>query len=256
VDGEVHFAPPVVSVVGDAGAVPLMPQGLLPVDQWVELGPGARFVAKDPRTTRETTFRGPGRARACVDADEESWIAAGAFDSAVGAGETPGAEEWVATPLALLRYGAAKVTVDVPPGGAKGETVKVAAGLVYVWVADDAKGRLLGEEGGARALAALTAEASPGAGHHADTPEAAAERALTKCSTLAQTSRDQAALVLRGGADASFITNQVTTRRLAHAACSVASVRVWALPESPAKATLVTSLRAAGAAYAGLPLGG
>jgi hypothetical protein len=247
-----------------------MQQGLLPIDRWVDLAAGARFVAKDPRTTRETGFRGPGRTRACVDAEEESWIAEGVFESAVGAGETPGAEEWVATPLAVLRYGAAKVTVEV--ASKQPERIRVAAGLVYVWTADDARGRISGGDAGAQALAAgavdegwarvgegrgveLGPTAPPGAGHGQETAEAAAGRALTKCSTLADASREQASVILKGGADASAIASQVTTRRLAHAACSVASVRVWSLPDSEARAKLLSSLRSAVSAYAGLPLG-
>ena len=264
VEGDVHFA---AMLASDAGTVPVMTHGLLPLEGWVDLAPSSRLVAKDPRTTRETSFRGPARVRACVDAEEESWVASGTFESAVGAGEVPGAEEWVATPLALLRYAAAKITVDAP-GQGKAETMKVAAGVVYVWVAADAQGKLLGADGGGLAptnvdegwarlgegQSASVTVAAPAAGHSGEVD--GAERALAKCSTLANTAKEEASAVLRGGADASTVAAQVSTRRLAHAACAVASVRVGSLPDSDKKTALAASLRAADAAYEGLPFGG
>jgi hypothetical protein len=273
VDGDVHFFGPGTPGT-DAGSIPIMAQGHIPVEGWVDLAPASRLVAKDPRTTRETAFRGPARIRACVAAAEESWVASGVFESAVGAGETPGAEEWVATPLALVRYGSAKVTIDVKP---RSVGLKVAAGVVYVWVAGDGRagavrlgtedgggtdGGMLGpgaaDEGWARMgegqAADVTQGAAPGAGHHMDTPEAAAERALTACETIALGSEDLATLVLQGGADASAIRSQVSTRRRAHAACSVASVRVHSLPESDMKASLLRSLLSATGKYESLPL--
>jgi hypothetical protein len=247
-----------------------MAQGLVPVDQWFALGAGARLVAKDPRTTRETVFRGPGRARACIDASEESWVGAGTFEASVGAGETPGAEEWVATPLILLRYEAAKASVDVPQAPTAQEAIKVAAGTAYVWVAEDARATpvmgMSAPEGGAPSIGdegwtrlgegqslSVAAMASPAAGHAGVTSLAFAQRAVTKCSALSAASRELASVVLHGGADAAVIASQVTTRRLAHAACSVASVRAGGLPETEETAPLLTALRAATAAYANLP---
>jgi hypothetical protein len=269
VEGDVHFPVP-----GNGGTVPLMVQGLIPVEGWVDLGAASRLVAKDPRTTRETAFRGPAHIRTCVAAAEESWVASGVFESAVGAGETPGAEEWVATPLALVRYASSKVTVDVR---SRSVGVKVAAGVVYVWVAGDARsgavrlgtqdggsvdgGNLIpgaSDEGWARmgeGQAADIAEgAAPGAGHHMATPEAAAQRAVAACETFALGSEELATLVLHGGADASAIRSQVSTRRRAHAACSVASVRVHSLPESDMKGSLLRSMASATGKYEGLPL--
>jgi hypothetical protein len=209
--------------------------------------------------------------RPCVDAEEESWVANGTFESAVGAGEAPGAEEWVATPLALVRYAAAKVAIDVPAMPTKGEALRVTGGVAYVWVSDDARAKLVSGDGGALApstldegwarmgegqSAEIVASAAPGAGHRGETPEAAARRAMTKCGMLADAAREGAAAILRGSADGGTIASQVSTRRLAHAACAVASVRVGSLPESDAKASLLATLKAKDAAYAGLPLGG
>ena len=115
------------------GLTPVLLQGLAPIEAWVGLAKGARLVVKDPRTTRETSFRGisgPARARACVGFAEESWVAAGRFESSVGAGEAPGAEEWIVTPFGVVRYAAAKVTVDVQPRDAE---VKLDSGVAFAW---------------------------------------------------------------------------------------------------------------------------
>jgi hypothetical protein len=55
-----------------------------------------------------------------------------------------------------------------------------------------------------------------------------------------------------GGANTSSITRQVTTRRLARAACAVASLRVNALPPADA-APLLRPLADANSAWSGLP---
>ena len=105
VDGEVRSE--------DDGGTPVALSSGIALDPWIDLVSGARLVAKDPRTTRETTFRGPARVRACVDSIEESWVDSGSFESSVGAGESPGAEEWVVTPLGVVRFAAAKLGVQV-----------------------------------------------------------------------------------------------------------------------------------------------
>src|SRR6516225_7041636 len=69
--------------------------------------------------------------RACVTHREESWLTAGRFESAIGAGETPGAEEWVVTPFGVVRYMAAKVAVEVR---ARDASVAVGSGPVFLWL--------------------------------------------------------------------------------------------------------------------------
>src|SRR5215472_9658771 len=98
VEGRIAFVPLVLTDAGvsqlDAG---ISAMGPVPSDQWLDLAAGARLVARDPNSTRETSFTGPARALACVDFDEESWLVRGTFDSVPGAGERPGGEEWVVT---------------------------------------------------------------------------------------------------------------------------------------------------------------
>jgi hypothetical protein len=256
VDGDVH-----VDTGADAGTTPLLLQGLVPTEAWVALAKGARFVAKDPRTTRETTFLGPGRARACVDYGEESWVESGTFESSVGAGETPGAEEWVVTPLGVARYAAAKLSVEVRPADV---TVAVASGVAFVWTPDDVSpSAQLGkgsvppaplplEEGWRRVDANAKATLAPPSGRAASSPLDGARNATAQCTTLSSSTRELA-IVLLGGADAGTIGQQVTTRRLARAACAVAAVRIHALPPSGAAASLTASLGAAREQWNTLP---
>lgn len=109
----------------DGGAV--LPGELLTQD-FVELGAGGKLSVKNGTTTREMIFEGPGSVRACVSGDEEMWMSSGNFTSVIGAGESPGAEVWVVTPQAVVRYGSGvhlkmtvsntKVDVDLKSGDA------------------------------------------------------------------------------------------------------------------------------------------
>jgi hypothetical protein len=231
----------------------------IPPETWILLGPSSRLIAKDPRTTRETTFLGAGRARPCVERREESWVAAGAFESVVGAGESPGSEEWVVTPLAVLRYGSAKVRVVV---GAKGTAITPASGVAFAWIAGDARARW-GADGGAEA----PKTAVDGWERVADAPVAivpvaattapqAARAALDHCGTLADRSHELASMLVMpsvGLPDASAVADQVVARRLARAACAVAALRVGALADGAPKEALSAKLNEAVATWTALP---
>ena len=227
-EGDVHIEAALASA--DAGAAPVtavLLEGLVPTEGWLAVATGGRLVAKDPRTTRETTFRGPARVRACVGNNEESWLAAGAFESSPGAGETPGAEEWVVTPLGVVRYSAAKLSVEVSKGGVK---LVVNGGEAFLWRADDAKARgadsraetddgWLRADGGAVDLTGTGSSTLAGA-----------RGAVARCEVLGKAAHDLSAVLLAGGADAATVTTQVSTRRQAKAACAVAALRLAALP--------------------------
>lgn len=237
----------------DAGTTPLLLQGLVPTEAWLDLAEGARFVAKDPRTGRETTFRGPGRARACVNDAEESWLESGVFESSVGSGEAPGAEEWVVTPLGVVRYAAGKLRVEVGP---RQVSLDVDAGA-FVWRAADTRpAREAGglEEGWQRVEAVhKTIIAWNGKAGGPVTLDAA-DAAVADCADLARKAHELAAALLRGSSDAGTIAEQVTTRRLARAACAVSEVRVRSLPKSERAAQLASKLTAATGLWSTLPL--
>jgi hypothetical protein len=183
----------------------------------------------------------------CVGFAEESWITAGRFESSVGAGEAPGAEEWVVTPFGVIRYAAARVTLDVL---AKEAELKLDNGVAFAWtpVALSGDGGL--EDGWMRVTGGTT---------HLPTRDGAgadgARAALDRCKTLAASARTLTAAVMApdGGADGGTIAAQVTARRLARGACAVASLRVHALPETDA-APLLRALADANASWSGVAL--
>jgi hypothetical protein len=240
----------------DAGALAL--QGEIPDQTWLSLGPDARLVAKDPRTTRETAFVGPARGRPCVAHREESWLAAGRFESAIGAGETPGAEEWVVMPLGVVRYMAAKIAIEVR---AKDTVVAVGSGVGFLWLADGVRPAAF--RAGAGAGAGAGADAGPavdddgwlrmGEGEVTlSGPTVAARTTVDRCAALAKRSGELAATLL-AGADGSTAKEQMRTRRLARAACAVASLHVDTLPPSALRGEMSARLESASAAFAPPP---
>ncbi|MGH7271226.1 MAG: hypothetical protein ACREJ3_12430 [Polyangiaceae bacterium] len=246
---------------------PVLAQSEIP-DAWLVLGPGARLVAKDPRTTRETTFVGPARVEVCIAHREESWVAEGRFESVEGAGERPGAEEWVVTPLGAVRYAAAKLAIQVVP---KATTLTLERGVAYLWPASDvgdgaarrARGRRdhpagdagpsPNSEGGWIRLTVGTETLAPGDSRGAVLD---ARACVSECASNAAHARDLAALLLSPNAtkpDASRAADQVIARRLARSACAVASLRVDTLPASPARDALKDAISRADAAWQTLP---
>jgi hypothetical protein len=229
--------------------------GELPTDVWLALGADARLVAKDPRTTRETSFVGPARVRPCVAHREESWIAAGRFESAAGAGETPGAEEWAVTPLGVARYMAAQLQLDVQGGGV---TVTLGTGVAFLWLADDAHEapapkRSADADAGDKAATTsidddgwrrMTAGSLRLARTGVRPPADAARGEVDRCLAFMKDARDRAAALLGGLGtfDAGAAKDQLKTRRIARASCDIAALRVEVLPPSKTKTELATRL--------------
>ncbi|HXN31036.1 MAG TPA: hypothetical protein VN894_04210 [Polyangiaceae bacterium] len=251
-----------IAVDGDVqleGGAALARQDEIEPGPWLWLSSDARLVAKDPRTTRETTFRGPGHVKPCVDLAEESWITSGTFESAMGAGETPGAEEWVVTPLGVVRFDAARLSMEVPIRSMH-DTVQldVAEGVAFVWLAHDAAARAFDggatpspvDEGwarisGARATLTLTTPGSPPDG---------ARAAIDVCRALGESTRELAKALVGVDADGTTAAAQVRTRRLGRAACAVAAVRVDTVLKSAGKEKLAASLKEADGLWRSPPL--
>jgi hypothetical protein len=254
VQGDVRAEPP-----GEPSG-PLELQERVRGDDWISLAAGGRLVVREPRTARETTLRGPGRARLCVDSQEEAWLLAGDFESTPGSGESPGAEQWIVTTLGVVRYAAAKVVVGVSPAGT---SISVADGAAFAWPTDDASvapppapdagppspaapdGEGWLRVTGGRVLLATKAP---------NNPRDLARSVAARCSELAGRAHDLAAALLKqpGAAQAA---EQVRTRRLARAACAVAHLRT-----SPpgaqgvdVGADLMETLRQADSAWRELP---
>jgi hypothetical protein len=240
---------------GDAGAT-ITTLAELPHRGWLTLAAGARLVAKDPRNGRETNFEGPARVRPCVGADEETWVAAGTFASSPGAGEAPGAEEWVVTPLGLVRYGTGSVKVVVAPADV---TVTVGSGVSWLWPAGGATSTMspLGDAGPPPAADAGSVEGwmrlEGVVAHVRGRPRPTPAGAAKACAALAQTAHDDAAAVLAGEAGPALVSSQVVERRLARAACAVAQLLLETAP-SPVDPDLAHSAAVADSAWRALPL--
>jgi hypothetical protein len=206
-----------------AQAKPLAVDDEVPDRAWVTLGDGARFVAKDPRTARETTFVGPARARACVDNIEESWVGSGTFESVGGAGESPGAEEWVVTASAVVRYASSRLRLEVHSGETR---ITVSGGVAWLWpthATELSEGWQRLKEG--QTISARTEEA----------PIDAARSSVDRCVAFAHSARTLAYALLsppndaasgEGGTAADAVKEQVKTKRLARAACAMAALRL------------------------------
>lgn len=220
---------------------------------WVVLAPGARLVAKDPRTTRETSVSGPARARVCVDHREEAWICDGTFESATGSGETPGAEQWVVTPDAVVRYAAAKLRVDVGP---KGSSATLLSGTAFIWAPGPVSVEAVRhKDGGAAAPShedmgdAPWRRVSDGTVHVArGSTDDAAPSSAGDCAARADRSQRLAGELfarhgLAGPEAGALIADQVRERRLARASCALASVRVALLSPSAEAERAAAALR-------------
>jgi len=245
---------------GDGGSAAILSLAELPRAGWLRLETGARLVAKDPRTTRETNFEGPGRVRPCVAAEEETWVASGAVASSPGQGEAPGAEEWVVTPLAVVRYATGAVRVEA---GAHDVTVTVATGTSWAWLPAGVTfaAKPLGDAGPAPG-----ASADGGGGvvegwqriegvvaHLRARTRPTAASAVKACAALAQTAHDDAAAVMAGDAAPSLVTSQVVERRVARAACAFAQMLLEMGP-GPTDPDLARTASSADSAWRALPL--
>ena len=248
-DGEVRLQT-------EDGGVVLAPQDELEPGHWVWLSPDARLVAKDPRTSRETTFRGLGHVQPCVGQAEESWITSGRFESTAGAGEMAGAEEWVVTPLGVVRFGAGKVIIDAPAGTSSVE-IEVASAIAFVWPAQDASVR--GPDGGAVPAASdegwlRVSGTSATLGRAAQRPPPEASRAaIEACRAAGRSAHELAGALVGADASGKTAAAQVTARRVARAACAVAAIRVDSLFEGAGKEALSESLKEADALWRALP---
>jgi hypothetical protein len=152
-----------------------------------------------------------------VGSSEEAWVAEGAFESTAGAGEAPGAEQWVVTPHAVVRFASAKVRLGVRPTGT---TVTMVAGVAFVWPPAGRGSDAGALEEGWQRLAAGSTLLGP-AGGTGD--------AVARCADLARRTHDLTAALFfpDGGAPTgATVTDQVTTRRLARAACAIGHLRV------------------------------
>ncbi len=270
----VSGAPKIVSLLGtplEAGAPTTVAESSdIPEDVWIDLDKGAKLTSRHPRSTRETAFVGPGRIRACVGHGEEAWLQGGSFESVLASGERPGGEEWVVTPVGVVRYGATKLEVHVTPGSttsvAKAE-VKVLSGTAYTWTGDQTgpikppvappTSPMTGGPGGP------VAAPLPDGWTRLDAPRTVtlstkkpgklddlAQASLELCKANAKAAKELAMAVASPDASlAQIAPKHVNARHLARAACLVASLRAGTLEPSPARDALYASIKEADAEW-------
>lgn len=196
------------------------------VSTWLTLAKKGSFSVKNLDTGRELRFEGPGRFEPC--GSDVALVAEGAAMSLPGAGETPGREQWVATPCGAARWstGVTRVRVD-------GDvcTLHISMGKARIWTSPDARVAVVGEADAG--VSGATPPASSGDAPKAPTPST------------------------KGASDGFAAYAQGTTLRLTVGSSSVASVREG-VGECERRAQSVIELRdeIMGAAKTGSPLGG
>jgi hypothetical protein len=215
----------------------LQESAAVPDDVWIDIGKASRLTTRDAVSTRETTYLGPGRFRVCIAHKEESWVASGIFESIGGAGERPGGEEWVATPLGVARYDVARLKLRV---NEKTLEVRVASGTAYYWPPEGVTTQFFSDAGGPSpaihdqgwvrldgAMGATVSVAKPVMNTEG------AEAALDQCVRAAVQTRTIAMSLSEADASlADLAPKHVVARREARAACNVAKLRMAALPPS------------------------
>ncbi len=241
----------------DGGGISRLGLGATPAPHaWVALEDATKLQTKNPRTGRELAFDGPGRVQPCNPSatgdDEEAWVQRGRFASAPGSGEAPGQEQWVVTPLGVVRYAAATAQVRVDAD----VSVRVAQGAAWLWVAADARRRAdaaVDADGWTR-LGAESAEQIVPAGTGAPNLAAAASSALAECKTAARDAWSLAHALAEkaGGPLGELPVQHVVARRRARAACAVAGLRAAAL-DGPERTRLTVAVRVADFTWSALP---
>jgi hypothetical protein len=240
---------PLGAAPGDAGAL-LIQSGLsLPDNVWVDVGKASRLTTRDATSTREVNYVGPGRFYACIEHKEEAWVERGVFESVGGAGERPGGEQWVVTPFGAARYDVAKWKITVKD---KSVEIRTASGGGFFWPAEGTKLQAFSEAGSPPSVNGegwIPLEATSVATVSADklvlTPEAATT-ALDQCTHAAADAKNIATSLAQPGANVGELgSKHVIARRLAHAACNVAHLRIESLPPSPARDDLLGRVQTA-----------
>jgi len=258
VDGTLTLTP-LAGLAKDASApaaLTLRPSADLPDDVWVEVGKASKFSTRDATSTREAVYSGPGRFHACIDHQEEAWVASGVFESVPGAGERPGGEEWVATPLGEARYAAAKLKITVAERTVE---IKVASGTGYFWPAEGVKIEAYSEAGAPPTVGDqgwMRLDGATGAIFSSPRPVlniTGTPALMAQCFRLASETWNLATSLGKPNADVGELgPKHIVARRQARAACTVAALRVAALPPTRLRDDLEAKVKRAEAQWRSL----
>jgi hypothetical protein len=206
---------------------------------WLDLGPRAELVLRHGASARELSLHGPGRFLPCRSGLEQVLVAQGTLRSSLGTGVRPGAEVWLATPFAAIRYADADLELIVEPGSLR---LTVRAGYASAEAADKLRGardgRVSGPEGRAHATGRPDAEAL-----------------VRACELAATSARDSAEQLLRAKAGklGELAAAQLRIRRAARARCLVAEASAQALENPASRSRLGDQLQRAEALWQGIP---
>jgi hypothetical protein len=99
--------------VPELPARPLVQGDLLAPRAQLELASGAEVTVQSTVSTREIALEGPAVAEACPLGEEEIRLSRGKVTGFPGMGVRPGTDVWVATPLGVVRFNDAKLTIEV-----------------------------------------------------------------------------------------------------------------------------------------------
>ena len=242
--GRAHDAPlPVCRVMASEDGPPASADAT----GWLDLVAHASFTVRTLETGRELRFEGPGRVRAC--ADDVALVAEGSAIGLPGSGESPGAEQWVATACGVARWASG---VHRFTGAHDACKLQSSLGTVQLYVAADVTAAEVAVDGGAPHAADADAGApnKPSPWRRIDGRRAVAlqpkgaidgaagvKAALGACEHAADAVQKAAAAMLQGGRATDgggtgtvgigdLAEESVVARGVARAACAVAAVRV------------------------------
>ncbi len=232
--------------------------GALP-DAWLTLGASTHLTSKHGTTTRELVLHGPGKVRPCIAGEEQFWLLSGTIGAmTTGAGESPGAEVWIATAHAMLRYASAAASITASDASTE---LREKGGIVFAWHPDDVvatHSALPTGDAGAPTTAAKDTKDAKDAGSGSLTnskvadgftrveagslvtwkPKAklAADAAVSVCERAADAAQALAVALGKAGAPVGELApKHIVARQGARAACGVAHVRIEGMPAGKAK---------------------
>ena len=215
---------------------------------WLALPAHASFTARTLETGRELRFEGPGRVRAC--GGDVALVGEGSAIGLPGSGESPGAEQWVATACGVARWASG---VHRFTGARDACRLQSSLGSAQLYVASDVTVVEVAVDGGAPVDPGAGAGGTGGASkaatwqridgrhafalhpHGAIDGAAGVKTALAACEHAADAVQKVAAAMLTGGARnlGDLAEESVVARGVARAACAVAAVRVALAGSTP-----------------------
>ena len=227
-----------LAIRGDVrvGATPVSVGMMIDGTRWLELQEGAEVSFRHAQTTRELTVKGPGRALACADGEEDFILARGALQTSAGPGARPGAQVTVYTPFGTVSYGDARI--DIRASAAKLD-VRVSKGEAWLLAAT-----------GSRRAGPETVTGPKGRGTLAGPAAATAlaeacEEAATRAEQLAQSVLDPSAAGPDAGSLGDRAAAHLRARQAARAACGSARAAAARSAEDATRRDLERRLLAA-----------